>query len=157
MLLGSGSIRATELNPIVLYGDLVEAFPYDDEIYMSTVSGGKLKNMIRYMLRDEVWKGVHCEFYQFSEGFRVVYDRENHRFLEFSLNGEEIPDDKLYTIGLQRFHFQNVDLGFGVTQEELAEVKSPRVVATSCRDVLDEYLSHHQRLDRHTGERLVIN
>ncbi len=157
MLLGSGSIRATEMNPIVLYGDLVEAFPYDDEIYMSTVSGGRLKNMIRYMLRDEVWKGVHCEFYQFSEGFRVVYDRANHRFLEFSLNGEEIPDDKLYTIGLQRFHYQNVNLGFGVTTEELSEVKTPRVVATSCRDVLDEYLSHHQRLDRRAGERLVIN
>ena len=157
MLLGSGSIRTTAMEPIVLFGDLVEAFPYDDEVYMSSVTGRRLKAMIKYMLRDEVWRGAHCEFYQFSEGFRVVYSRETHEFSEFTLDGQEVEDDRVYTVGLQKFHFNNVNLGFGITLDDLSEIKPPRVVTTSCRDILDEYFSRHQRLDRHAGERLVIN
>ena len=55
-LLGSGSIRSTEMGPIVLYSDFVECFAYDDAAYLMQVTGEQLKRMIRYMLRDEVWK-----------------------------------------------------------------------------------------------------
>ena len=156
MLLGSGSIRIEELGPVVLYEDLCEAFPYDDEVYMCTIYGALLKKMLRFMLRDEVWAGAHCEFYQLSEGMQIVYSKEKHDFITFTLNGNAIEDEKKYTIGLQRFHYLNTDIGFGVTMDEISEICKPRIVTTSCREVLDEYLSTHQRIDQKAGDRLII-
>jgi len=71
MLLGSGSIRADSLGPIVDYGKLKETFPYDDGIYMFKVTGAQLRRMMLYMLRDEAFAG-HTEFYQLSRGLRLV-------------------------------------------------------------------------------------
>ncbi|MBO4422020.1 MAG: bifunctional metallophosphatase/5'-nucleotidase [Clostridia bacterium] len=156
MLLGSGSIRCEELGPIVMYSDLCEAFPYDDEVYMLTINGATLKKMIRYMLRDEVWAGAHCEFYQFSEGVQIVYSKERHDFITFTLNGNAIEDGKNYTVGLQRFHYLNTDIGFNVSLEELTKEHSARIVATSCREILDEYLSNHSRIEQKAGDRLLI-
>lgn len=156
MLLGSGSVRNTEMGPIVLYSDLTECFPYDDPAYMLRVTGTQFKQMIMFMLRDEVWQGSHCEFYQFSSGMRVVYDRNAHKFLDFSLNGNPFDDEKVYKIGLQHFHFMNVENFFSVPLEEIKKNGKPRMVATSCREILDEYLSSHQNLTREISGRLVV-
>ncbi len=50
MLIGSGSIRAEKLGPIVTYGDLIEGFPYDDGVFMFKVTGRQLRQMLHYML-----------------------------------------------------------------------------------------------------------
>ena len=154
MLLGSGSVRTTELGPIVLYQDLAECFPYDDPAYMLRVTGEQLRRMIKFMLRDEVWDGAHCEFFQFSEGVRVVYDKASHAFKEFSLNEEPIADEKIYKIGLQYYFYLNMKDFFAVSHEEVEQNGKPRRVATSCREVLDEYLSCHQGLDHQIDGRL---
>ena len=156
MLLGSGSIRTEELGPVVLYENLCQAFPYDDEVYMLTITGKLLKKMLRYMLRDEVWEGAHCEFYQLSEGLQVVYSKEKHDFITITLNGAPIEDGRKYTVGLQRFHYINTDIGFGVSMDEVSEICKARIVTTSCREVLDEYLSTHQRIDQKAGDRLIV-
>ena len=156
MLLGSGSVRTTELGPIVLYQDLAECFPYDDPAYMLRVTGEQLKRMIKFMLRDEVWGGSHCEFYQFSKGTRVVYDRNTHEFKKFTLNGEPLDDERIYKIGLQHFHFKNLENFFSVPYDEVAKNGKPRMVSTSCREILDEYLSVHNALDREISGRLIV-
>lgn len=156
MLLGSGSVRSTELGPIVLYSDLCECFPYDDASYMLQVTGAQFKRMIKYMVRDEVWEGVHNEFYQFSSGMRVVYDRATHEFLKFDLKGKPVEDDKIYKIGLQQFHFNNLEDFFNISFDEISENAKPVVVATSCLGIFDEYMSNHQNLDREITGRLVI-
>ena len=56
-----------------------------------------------FINRDEVWEGVHCEYYQLSKGMRVVYNRATHALEEFSLNGKPIEDDRVYRVGLQSF------------------------------------------------------
>jgi 5'-nucleotidase len=156
MLLGSGSVRSTEMGPIVLLSDLTECFPYDDMMHRLLVKGSQLKRMIRYMLRDEVWEGSHCEFYQFSQGMRVVYDKASREFKEFSLGGEPVEDERIYKIGMQHFHYLNLEEFFNVPLKEIAENGAPKVVATSCREILDEYLSNHQNLDSQICGRLVV-
>jgi 5'-nucleotidase len=156
MLMGSGSIRAAEIGPIVLLSDLVECIPYDDSITAVWITGAQLKKMILFMLRDEVWEGMHCEFFQFSKGMRVVYDKASRAFKEFSLYGESIQDSQKYKIGFQYFAYLNLKDFFSVSLEELVQNGAPKVVATSCREVLDEYLSCHQNLDHHISGRLVI-
>ena len=156
MLVGSGSIRVSETGPIVLFSDLTECLPYDDSAIALWVTGEQLKKMIMYMLRDEVWDGSHCEFFQFSRGMRVVYDKQEHRLVRFSLNGTPIDDDRIYKVGLQYYFYLNSKDFFGISHEELEQNAKPRRVATSCREVFDEYLSSHQNLDRQISGRLKI-
>ena len=66
MLVGSGSIRVTEIGPIILFSDLTECLPYDDSAIALWVTGAQLKKMILYMLRDEVLDGSHGEVFQFN-------------------------------------------------------------------------------------------
>ena len=156
MLLGSGSVRSTELGPIVLFSDLCECFPYDDAAYMIKVTGAQLKKMIKHMVRDEVWAGEHCEFYQLSSGLRVTYDRATHDYTKFDFNGEPLDDERVYKIGLQQFHFNNLEDFFNISFDEIKENGNPVVISTSCRGIFDEYLSNHQNLDREITGRLIV-
>jgi 5'-nucleotidase len=156
MLVGSGSIRVSEFGPIVLFSNLTECLPYDDSAIALWVTGAQLEKMILYMLRDEVWDGAHCEFFQFSKGVRVIYDKQTHGFKGFSLCGEPIEDDKIYKIGLQYYFYLNMKDFFSLSHEEVEPNGKPRRVATSCREVLDEYLSCHQGLDHQISGRLKL-
>ena len=156
MLLGSGSIRKEVLGPIVILQDLMEIFPYDDAIYMVSATGKQLKHMIKYFLRDEAFIGEHTEFYQLSEGLYVDYSKKKHSFNKITFYNEEIDDKRIYTIGLQQYHYLNIKDGLNITLEELEKNAKSKIIATSCRDVIEEYLSNHQHLDKNNKERLVI-
>ena len=156
MLLGSGSIRNPLLGPIVLLSDLAECFPYNDPIYMCNVTGAQLKRMILYMLRDEALEGDHTEFFQFSKGLSVEYDRSTHSFGKFDFGGAPIKDDHVYRIGVQVYHYKNFETTFSVPMEEIAVNGKPRMVATDSQEILEEYLSEHQNLERSVSGRLVI-
>lgn len=156
MLVGSGSIRVNELGPIILFSNLTECLPYDDSAIAVWVTGAQLRKMILYMLRDEVWNGAHCEFFQFSEGVRIVYNRKTHDFEEFSLHAEPIDDQRIYKIGLQYYFFLNMQEFFSISREEAELNGKSREIATSCREVLDEYLSYHQNLDHQISGRIEI-
>ena len=91
-----------------------------------------------------------------SKGVRVVYDKANHTFQEFSLNRIPIDEARIYKIGLQYYFYLNMQDFFSSSREEVAENGNPRRIATSCREVLDEYLSCHQNLDHHISGRLVF-
>ena len=156
MLVGSGSIRVKEMGPIVLFSDLTECLPYDDSAIALWVSGAQLEKMILFMLRDEVWDGAHCEFFQFSRGVRIVYDKGAHSLKELSLNGDRIEDSKIYKIGLQHYFYLNILDFFSISHEEIEVNAKPRQIASSCREILDEYLSHHQNSDHQINGRLII-
>ena len=133
-----------------------EAVPFDDALYMVRVTGAQLRRMLLYRLRDEVWQGVHCEFYQFSAGLQAVYVKEEHAFASLTLHGAPISDGQVLTVGLQQYHYMNFEDIFRVPMEEIARNGAPRVAATSCRDVIEEYLTAHQHLDCRAGDRLRI-
>ncbi len=156
MLLGSGSVRTEQLGPIVLYSDLCECFPYDDSVYLLKVTGEQFKRMIGYMVRDEVWEGVHSEFYQLSTGLRIEYDKATHSFNRFDFNGEAIDDSRIYKVGLQKYHYINFEEFFNIPFAEVSANGAPVVVSTSCCSIFDEYLSCHQNLEREVTGRLVV-
>lgn len=155
-LLGSGSIRSEWMGPIVMLGSLSEGFPYDDAAYLLKVTGAQLKHMLKYMMRDGVWAGEHCEFYQLSKGLHVVYDTKTHEYKEFTFEGEDVADDRMFSIGLQAFHYKNLEDSFDIKLEDIKKNMNPRAIATSCKSVLEEYLSEHQQLDHQVGDRLVV-
>ena len=158
MLLGSGSIRKPSLGPVVTVQDLMEIFPYDDSIHMVTVTGKELKHMLKFMLREEAFDGDHTEFYQLSDGLYLEYDRKTKKIDKFTFNGRDIKDSDVYKVALQKYHYLNIEGGFDVTLDELEKNGKFRVLATSCRDILEEYLGENQHLDVNINDnpRLVI-
>ena len=156
MLLASGSVRRDTLGPIVMLSDLKEAFPFDDAAYLLSVRGSQLRRMLLYMLRDETWEGAHTEFYQFSSGLHAVYMKRTRSLLKLTYLGKEIEDDQLFTLGLQEYHYQNFEAAFNVPLAEIRKNGAPRMIATSCLTILEEYLSTHRRLDCKVGRRLRI-
>ncbi len=141
MLVPSGGIRGKELGPLVLLRDLTQTFPYNDAVYRLTVTGAQLKRMVGYLFRPEALEGAHTEFYQFSSGMRVVVSLSEKRMMEISFEGNPIEDDRLFRIGLQSYHYKNMQEFFGISEEEVAANAKIRVVATNATDVLDENLS----------------
>ncbi len=155
-LFGSGAIRSQSLGPIVMYQDLKECLPYDDPLYMLEITGDEFMRMIHYMLRDEVWQGEHCEFYQFSKGVEITYDRASKTFLKFNYQNEPIDKDKLYSISLAKFHYTNFDEFFHVSLEAIENRKKARIVSTSVNDIVEEYLTTHQHLNAFIRGRLTV-
>ena len=155
MLLGSGSIRGQELGPIVDLGTLTEIFPYDDEIYMLKVNGEMLVRMIKKFVCADAFLGI-TEFYQLSQGLEVKYSKSTNEFEYIRFNGQDIQEEDIFTIGVQNFHFQNLEEFLNVSHAEVNELFKPRVVTTSTLDILEEYLSVHCRLGRDIEGRILV-
>ena len=65
-------------------------------------------------------------------------------------------DPRIYNVGLQHYHYMNIEESFSITLEELTQNGDSKIIATSCSEILDEYLSSHQNLDRQVCGRLVV-
>ena len=155
MFLGSGSIRGNKLGPIVELGGLTQIFPYDDQIYMVKINGKQLKDLIVHILRDDAFLGV-TEYYQLSSGIKIIYSRAKKLIEELHFDGEEVSDDRLFTIGMQNFHYLNMQDFFNLIPEEVSKNQKPRIISTSSLDIIIEYLSSHHKLDYDFVERVVI-
>ena len=156
MLFGSGEIRGYTLGPVVHYHDLVECLPYDEPVYMLKVTGAQLERMLQFVLREEALTGEHTEFYQFSHGMHMVWSRKEHKFHELALDGKPIEEKQLYSIAVSKYHFMNLQEFLNISLEEAKENALPRVLATSCRDIIEEYMMVTQHLSRDVEGRLVI-
>ncbi|MBR6801239.1 MAG: bifunctional metallophosphatase/5'-nucleotidase [Eubacteriaceae bacterium] len=155
MMMGSGSIRKTEIGPVIEYQDLVTNTPYDDQLWMIEVTGAQFRRMIKHVLRPAAWTG-DTEFYQYSKGVRIVWSKSKGDFEEFKFNGEDITDDMRLRIGIQEFHYKNFDEFLGVPLAEVSQNRRPRVVASSINNIIEEYFSTNTNLDAKVEGRLVV-
>ena len=155
MLVGSGSIRKEEMGPIVLLEDLLQVFPYSDEVYRITVTGEQLKKMVKHILRKGSLQG-NTEFYQFSKGFEIEFDYENQELLSLSLDKQGIINSKFYSVGITAFHYKNMKDFLNITEDEISKNKEPKVVATKSTDVLEEYFSRKELVKVASDRRLSI-
>mgnify|MGYP002229810767 FL=1 len=126
---------------------------------MFKVTGRQLRQMLHYMLREEAYTG-HTEFYQLPSTLRLRYDRAKGDFDYFTYCGKEvgkeISDDALFTVGLQNYHFKNIESFFNISYETICKLQKPRSVATSCQDVLMEYFREHEMVDAAVDGRMTI-
>ena len=155
MLFGSGSIRKKELGPVIEYQDMLENTPFDDVIYMVTVTGAQWRRIVQHLMRDDAWVG-ETEFYQVSKGVKIVYRKSTHTIEELSFKGEPVTDDMRLTLGIQAYHFNNFDDFFGIPLAEVVRNRKPRVTATSQNNIIEEYFSNNTGLDAHVEGRITI-
>ena len=154
MLQGSGAIRFKELGPLVTLGDLLSCFPYDEAVTRYTVTGAQLRRIFSHIMRPEN-RGGEGECYQVNRGVRAVYRDSTRTLEELQVRGAPVVDDATYTMSLSAYHEKNALEFIGVSAEELRASGPHKVVSTSMRDVLEEYLRHHQNLNAAVEGRLV--
>lgn len=135
--------------------NLMEIFPYNDEIYRVYVTGAQLRRMVKWILRDEAWEG-HTEFYQFSHGFKVVYSRARDVLESMELDGKPVEDDQRISLGLQDFHFANMEAFMNVSRDEVEENGRIKAATTNCFDTLNERLSQMEMVTVSEEPRLIL-
>jgi 5'-nucleotidase/UDP-sugar diphosphatase len=154
MFLGSGSIRGTELGPLVTLGDLRSIFAFDDTLFKLAVTGGQLRQIFSHIMRPEN-RNSEGECYQVNQGVKAVYSDAAGALQDLTIGNKPVQDDGQYTICLQGYHFTNCRPNLGLTSEELTTLQPAHIVTTSARDVLEEYLRTDQNLKSQVEGRLT--
>ena len=155
-LLGSGSIRTQTFGPLVDYEAVVTTFPYDDAAFAVRMTGDQLRRTVLHLLRDEAFDGDHTEFYQFS-GMTAHYDYPTRTLLALTVVGRDADPAAVYTVAMQEFHYSNFDAFFGVPLVEVEKNGKPRRVATSCLDVIEEWLQGARNVTRRIEGRIRVD
>ncbi len=151
----SFAIRGTEMGPLITLGNFLTHIPYDDTLFRFTLSGADLKQILRYILRPENQAGAGY-FFQVSRGTQVTYDNARRDLAAFTIKGNPVQDDGHYTVCIQSYHYDDTKKHFGLPPERFTALAPSQVVATSMRDILEEYLRNHQNLNSYIEGRLVF-
>ena len=152
--IGSGSIRVPEMGPVVTLGALKETFPYDDSFSRYIIDGAKLERIFAHIMRKSNRNG-EGECFQVNRAVRAVYDEVGGKLIRLEINGVAVNPQQEYRIGVQSYHHKNGQKNLGLSDDEFEALARPKVAAFSMQAVLDEYLRHHQALDREIEGRLV--
>ena len=155
MFVGSGSIRGTEMGPLVTLGDFTAIFPFDDALYKVAVTGAQLRQIFKHILRPEN-RNSEGECYQVSKAVKAVYVDAARDLESLTIDDQPVKDDEQYTICLQGYHYENSAPNVGLATEELTALGQSHVVTTSVIDVLQEYLGSHQNLNSRVEGRLTF-
>ena len=103
-----------------------------------------------------LWQGEHSTFFQISKRLKIVYDIPNSRIVEFTFDDEPVTDDQIFKIALQDYQLNNFKRNFNIDLEQISKNKKPVVISTSARDILEEYLSNNQQIDREIDGRITL-
>ncbi len=154
VLVGSGSIRRNELGPLVTLKDLRSCFPYDDTLTRYTITGAQLKKVFSYIMRPEN-RNSEGECYQVNTNVKAVYRDVTRKLVSLQISCKKVRNDRMYTICFQGYHFNNAPANLNLTQEELLQAGNSKVITTSAKEVLEEYLRNHQNIKRKIEGRLT--
>ena len=105
IILQSGSIRLKEFGPRVTLENLRKLYPYDDSFVNVKFTGAEIKKAFEYLFSLKPDGSVMNGTFQYSKGFKLIADIENYkergcRMTYIGLNGEELQDEKVYTVGM---------------------------------------------------------
>ncbi|OQZ00601.1 MAG: bifunctional metallophosphatase/5'-nucleotidase [Candidatus Brocadia sp. UTAMX2] len=154
MLVASGAIRLKELGPLVTLGDLIACFPYDESVTRFSIKGSQLKKIFEHIMRPANRNG-EGECYQISKGVQAIYNDFTKRLESLTITGTPIDEMQLYSICLMEYSVTNCSRLLNITESELHHAGKSKVVSTSVREVIEEYLRNHQNIVKKIEGRLV--
>ena len=91
-------------------------------------------------------EGSDFEYYQFSKGIRMVYSTGRQELTDARFNGKEIQDQDVFAVGLELFHYNNMDSFLGLDQETIERRKPSRTITGNIRTAIEEYFREHNAL-----------
>jgi 5'-nucleotidase len=110
-----------------------------------------------HMLRDDLFAGARAEFFQVSRGLEIEYDQATHSFIRFDYEGEPIDENRLFSVGVQHYFYDNLGYAFDLALDDLKANRQDRTVTTSCNDVVEEALLSGEYLDAQGAGRIVAH
>lgn len=153
MFLASGSIRSKEIGPMVALRDMATGFPYDEPLTRYTVTGTQLRRMFGHIMR-KVNRNGEGECFQVNGNVKAIYDEGAGILRSLSVKGNEVLDNDTFRICIQPYHAKNSKAFLDISSDELNSIK-PKVVTTSAREVLEEWLRNNQNCGREIEGRLI--
>lgn len=123
VILQSGSIRLKACGPVVKLETLKKLYPYDDNFVNVTLTGREIRQAFSYLFSLKPDGSVMNGTFQYSRGFKLIADMENYeergcRMEYIGLNGEELDDERIYTLGLTKNCLRKFNRYFGFTVPE---------------------------------------
>ena len=86
----------------------------------------------------------------------MTYSRSAGAVTSLTFDGDEVEDREIFTVGMAEYHMRNVEKGLGISTEELERNGRIRMIAASCREILDEYLTAHPHLGHSVDGRITV-
>ncbi len=145
IMIGSGSLRRSNMGPIVDYGDLSEMFPYEESVTRVFLTGKQIEQMLHHIYNKEsMADGEHYEYYQFSKGIHFVYHTDSGEITDITFEGKPFNEKQKYSVGIEKYHFTNFTEFFGIDLAEAEKNRPFKVIATSACNVIEEWLCNHE-------------
>jgi 5'-nucleotidase len=151
---GSGSIRLKEMGPIITLGDLIAVFPFSDSLTKFKIKGKNLRKIFSNFMSNEN-RVKDGEYYQVNRRVKAIYNETKNALESLTINNKDVQDEGEYTISLQGYHIDNCFKNLNITYEELTQLEQPKLITTSARDVVEEYLRNHQNISSNIEGRLT--
>ena len=73
-----------------------------------------------------------------------------------TLDGKALDKQKFYSIALSKFHYMNMQKFLNISLDEIKINAPPRVLATSYRDIVEEYMMMNPHLSSEVEGRLIV-
>ena len=153
MLLGTGSMRKDKMESIVTLAELKEMYPYGGEIYLLHMTGAELTQMIQDIFRIRFAENGE-EFYARSKGISISY--ENKKVTKISFYHQDLDLEKTYTVGIQKFHFENALANLNLDPSQLKSEKAPKVICSNDFDLLEEYFMNNKDINAEIEGRIIF-
>ena len=123
VIVQSGSIRLKACGPGVKLETLRKLYPYDDNFVNVTLTGREIREAFEYLFSLKPDGSVMNGTFQYSRGFKLIADLEKYkergcRMEYIGLNGEEIDDERIYTVGMTKNCLNKFRRYFGFTVPE---------------------------------------
>lgn len=154
-LVGSGSIRAPCLGPLVTFGDFTACFPFRQGLYKHNLPGEMLRQIFAYFMANGCPASGCGEYFQVNHGVRAEYSDQGKRLVRLEVSGQPVKPDQTYTLVTDEYHLVNSATSFGISSEELAQAGSSTLISASIQDILCEYLRGRQNIKGQIEGRLV--
>jgi 5'-nucleotidase/UDP-sugar diphosphatase len=153
VLVGSGSIRIPSLGPVVTLQDIMSCFPFDDSLIMYEITGVQLRKIFSFIMRKEN-RNSEGECYQVNAGVNAIYNDTKKTLDSLTIQGNPVSDTQTYSLCIQGYHSNSCLNNLSISPDDLMKSSGAKVITTSAREVLIEYLRTHQNMKQAIEGRL---
>ncbi len=154
-LLSTNVLRLRKLGPEVTRRDLMTALPYDNEIFEISLSGKKLKDMLRHMYRKEAWEGANV-FFILSGTVKLTVRREDKEILSMEYRGGQPDEERMYTVGINTYAYRNMEEFLGISAGSGDGQVSVRRLCTNDKEELELFFKNRDHFTLKDEGRLTL-
>lgn len=148
VILQSGSIRLKECGPNVTLETLKKLYPYDDNFLNVSLTGREIRKAFEYLFSLKPDGSVMNGTFQYSKGFKLIVDIKDYktrgcRIEHMSLNGEQIDDERVYTVGMTKNCYNKFKRYFGFA---LSEEQTNLIAVSTFSDFARWLITQNERI-----------